>query len=117
MLMVYGDGNVVRDYIYIDDAVDGIIRIAGNRSNEKVFNLGSGKGTRVNQIIDIIQKILEKEVAVEYVASRSVDVPANVLDITKYRAVFGARDITSLEKGIRQTLDYLKKDWICSNGG
>ncbi len=117
ILTVYGDGNVVRDYIYIDDAVNGIIRIADNRSNEKVFNLGSGKGTRVNQVIDIIQRVLERDIAVEYVASRSVDVPANVLDITKYRTVFGVRDITSLEKGIRRTLDYLEKDWICKNGG
>ena len=114
---MYGDGNVVRDYIYIDDAVNGIIRIADNRSNEKVFNLGSGKGTRVNQVIDIIQRVLERDIAVEYVASRSVDVPANVLDITKYRTIFGVRDITSLEKGIRRTLDYLEKDWICKNGG
>lgn len=117
VLTVYGDGNVVRDYIYIDDAVDGILRIADSRSEEKVFNLGSGKGTCVNQVIEIIQKILERDVAVEYIASRSVDVPANVLDVTKYRATFGVGDVTPLEKGIRLTLDYLKKDWICSNGG
>lgn len=117
VLTVYGDGNVVRDYIYIDDAVDGIIRIANDKSDEKIFNLGSGKGTRVNQVISIIQKILGKDVAVDYVASRSVDVAVNILDVTKYRTVFGVGDTTSLEKGIGLTLDYLKKDWVHSNDG
>ena len=117
VLTVYGDGNVVRDYIYIDDAIEGIRRIAENRSKEKVFNLGSGKGTCVNQVIKIIQQKLGRDVTVEYIASRSVDVPVNVLDVTKYKTTFGVGDVTPLEKGIGLTLDYLKKDWIYSNGG
>lgn len=116
LLTVYGDGNVIRDYIYIDDAVDGIISIAGNESDEKVFNLGSGKGTSVNQVISIIQQILDREIAVRYIAGRSVDVPANILDVTKYRTMFGVNELIPLEKGVELTIDYLKKDWIYSNG-
>lgn len=115
VLTVYGDGNVIRDYIYIDDAIDGIIRIAGDKSAEKVFNLGSGKGTPVNQVIKTIRQILGRDVAVEYIAGRSVDVPANVLDISKYKAAFGVDKFIPLEKGIELTMDYLQKGGICSN--
>lgn len=112
VLTVYGDGNVIRDYIYIDDAVNGIIRIAENESSEKIFNLGSGKGTSINQVIKIIQRILDKKVVVEYIEGRSVDVPANVLDVTKYKMTFGVNKFISLENGIALTMNYLKKDWI-----
>lgn len=115
-LTVFGDGNVIRDYIYIDDAVDGIIRIAGSEVDEKVFNLGSGKGTKINQVINIIRQILEREVSVEYIAGRSVDAPVNVLDISKYKTTFGVDDFISLEKGVRLTLDYLKKEGNDSDG-
>lgn len=108
VLTVYGDGNIIRDYIYIDDAIDGIIRIANGKSDERVFNLGSGKGTRVNQVIDTIRQILGRDVVVEYIAGRSVDVPANVLDVTKYKTIFGVNELISLEKGIELTLEYLK---------
>lgn len=116
VLTVYGDGNVVRDYIYIDDAVDGIIRIASSENDEKVFNLGSGVGTKVNQVINIIRRILGRNVMVKYIAARSVDVPVNVLDVSKYKTVFGVDDLVPLEKGIRLTLDYLKENGIYSNG-
>ena len=109
VLTVYGDGSVIRDYIYIDDAVDGIITVANNEHDERVFNLGSGKGTSVNQVITIIQQTLGSKVAVKYIANRSVDVPSNVLDITKYQTVFGAQRLVPLEKGIKLTSDYLKR--------
>ncbi len=109
VLTVYGDGSVIRDYIYIDDAVDGIITVANNEREERVFNLGSGKGTSVNQVITIIQQTLGSKVAVKYIANRSVDVPSNVLDITKYQTAFGAQRLVPLEKGIQLTSDYLKR--------
>ncbi|MCI8951132.1 MAG: NAD-dependent epimerase/dehydratase family protein [Lachnospiraceae bacterium] len=115
VLTVYGDGKVIRDYIYIDDAVDGVIRIANSERDDRVFNLGSGKGTSVNQVIHLIQQALGHHVAVRYIANRSVDVPSNVLDITKYRTAFGIKELIPLEKGIKLTLDHLKKEWTDTN--
>ena len=63
-------------------------------------------------MIRIIQRILDKKVVVEYIEGRSVDVPANVLDVTKYKMTFGVNKFISLEKGIALTMNYLKKDWI-----
>lgn len=107
-LLVYGDGSVVRDYIYITDAINGIIRIANSDCEERIFNLGSGKGTSVNEIIDIIKKVVQIPVDVEYVEERAVDVPINVLDSSKYESYFGKRKMKSLEEGVRLTMEFLK---------
>lgn len=107
-LLVYGDGSVVRDYIYITDAVNGILRIANSDCEERIFNLGSGKGTSVNEIIDIIKKVVQIPVDVEYVEERAVDVPINVLDSSKYESYFGKRKMKSLEEGVRLTMEFLK---------
>ena len=107
-LTVYGDGNVIRDYIYIEDAVDGIIKIAESCNNERVYNLGSGTGVSVNQIIGILEKMLEKNIHVNYIDSRSVDVPVNFLYVTKYKELFGISGFKTVEEGIRLTMEYFK---------
>ena len=84
-LVVYGDGSVVRDYIFISDAVEGIVRIASSCTEEKIFNLGSGIGTSVNDIISTIKKVLNNSIEVEYIEKRAVDVQVNYLDMSKYK--------------------------------
>ncbi|MCR5210091.1 MAG: NAD-dependent epimerase/dehydratase family protein [Lachnospiraceae bacterium] len=108
-LEVYGDGSVVRDFIYIDDAVRGIINIADGDCEYRVFNLGSGKGTSVSQVIDSIRKIVRNDITVEYESSRASDVPENYLDISRYEKYYGKLDPVSLEDGIRMTMDFLKE--------
>lgn len=107
-LEVYGDGSVVRDFIYIDDAVKGIIRIANGKSKYRLFNLGTGKGTSVNQVIDIIKKIVRNDIIVDYIAGRSVDVPVNYLDISRYENEYGSLNPISLEDGVRKTAEFYK---------
>jgi UDP-glucose 4-epimerase len=107
-LTVYGDGSVIRDYIYIEDAVNGIVKIANSCNNKKVFNLGSGTGVSINQIIEILKKIIGKNIPVNYIESRSVDVPVNVLDVTRYKELFDITGFRTLEEGIGLTMDYFK---------
>ena len=82
-LYVYGDGLIIRDYIYIEDAIAAILNIAAYSGEYKVFNVGSGKGYSVNEIIKLIEMVLGKAVKVEYLDNRKADVPVNVLDITR----------------------------------
>lgn len=108
-LFVYGDGTVVRDYIYIDDAINGIIKITGDETDNRIYNLGSGKGTSVNEIIGLIEKLLKKKISVQYMESRSVDVPMNVLCVDKYVRIFGdSPSKIELEEGIELTKKYFE---------
>lgn len=106
-LQVFGDGQVVRDFIYIDDAIRGILNITDGESEYRVFNLGSGVGTSINNVIKIIQKTLRLDLIVEYIAGRPTDVPVNYLDISRYEKEYGQLNPVKLEEGIRQTADFL----------
>lgn len=108
-ISVYGDGSVVRDFIYIDDAVRGIINVARGDGSEKVFNLGSGCGTSIRQVLDRIGQALDIQLDIDYLPGRQVDVPVNYLDISRYEAAFGPLEPISLEEGILKTAAFMKQ--------
>lgn len=110
-ISVYGDGSVIRDYIYIEDAIKGIIMIATCETDQKIYNLGSGTGTSVNDVIEIIRKITGRELDVRYIEKRSVDVPVNILDVSKFRAIGGDKITNvSLEDGIKETICFFENN-------
>lgn len=106
-ICIYGDGNVVRDYIYIDDAVQAIINIVNAESRYKLFNIGSGTGRDINSIIDVIRKVVGGDLVIENTPGREVDVPVNILDISRYEKIYGKCATVGLEEGISYTRDYL----------
>lgn len=108
LLDVYGDGTAVRDFIYIEDAIRGILNIVDGDSDLRIFNLGSGKGTSVNQVIEAIRNTVRKDLVVEHIASRSTDVPVNYLDISRYENSYGELKPLTLEEGIRKTAQFMK---------
>lgn len=110
-IMVYGDGAVVRDFIYIDDAVNGILKIANGNSEHKTFNLGYGVGHNIKEVIETIQLVLNKKVDVQYLPGRKVDVPRNVLDISRYENTYGKLNAISLSEGIEKTIEFMKKSY------
>lgn len=109
-ITVYGDGSVVRDFIYIDDAVRGILNIVNGENKFRTFNLGCGYGTSINEVLDTVRKALGSEVNVIYKAGRSVDVPVNYLDIRRYEKCYGKLNPVSLEDGIKKTVEFMKRD-------
>lgn len=108
VIQVYGDGTVIRDFIYIDDAIKGIINISNYNGKYKIFNLGSGKGTSINDILDVLRMYF-KEIHIEYMPSRKSDVPCNYLDISRYQESFGHVNFLDVESGILKTIEFLKK--------
>jgi UDP-glucose 4-epimerase len=105
---IWGDGSVVRDYLYIDDLVDGICRAAFTRSTEWIFNLGSGQGNSLNELVEIIQKVTDREVRVMYQSGRLFDLPAIYLDISRARDLLQWRPMTSLQRGVSQTWEFVR---------
>lgn len=108
-ITVYGDGSVIRDYIYIDDAIKAILKISKGESKYRIFNLGCGKGTSITELLDIISGVLNIELDIEYRASRSVDVPENYLDISRYEECYGILNPVDLSYGIIKTAEFIKK--------
>ena len=97
---MWGDGSAVRDYIYIDDLCHAVVDVLNDSSIvNTTLNIGSGLGYSVNQIVEILRRVVDEDVFVEYVEARKVDVSSVILDISKIRRLinFQPQDI---EQGI-----------------
>ena len=108
-ITIYGDGKIVRDFIYIDDAIRGIINISNSKTNTRIYNLGTGIGTSINDMLMIIEKVLNKKLNVKYSESRKIDYKINYLNISLYENEFGKMNNISLEEGIKKTIDFMNK--------
>jgi UDP-glucose 4-epimerase len=106
---IWGDGKITRDYIYVDDLVIGIYKAATIKSQSRIFNLGIGKGYSLNDIVDVICKVTQREVKVVYEDKRLFDVPKIYLDITKAKEQLSWEPVVSLEDGIKITWEFIKK--------
>jgi UDP-glucose 4-epimerase len=104
---IWGDGEVIRDYVYVTDIARAIASSLDYKGKEHVFNLGSGQGYSLNQILTICKKISQKDSIVNYLEGRSFDVPVNILSITRAQQELGWKPSTSIDEGIRQTWAWL----------
>jgi len=111
-VQVYGDGSVVRDFIYIDDAVRGILNIVNGENKHHTFNLGCGYGTSISEVLKAIESALGIKMNVVYKNGRAVDVPVNYLDISRYEKYYGKLNPLSLEEGIVKTADFMRKNML-----
>lgn len=105
---MWGDGGVIRDYIFIDDVVDALTLAATHEGYGRVFNVGSGEGRSLNDIVVAIDKLLGEKISVDYFPGRTVDVPISVLDTTRARNELGWRASTPFEEGLRNTLAWMR---------
>lgn len=97
---VFGDGEVVRDYIYIDDFtyyVSELIRIG--ILNETI-NIGSGEGYSINQVVELFDEVVNETLKIEHIAARKDDVPRLILDTTRLHNFVKHENVT-LKEGIK----------------
>lgn len=109
-ITVYGDGSVIRDFIYIDDAIKAIINIGCGGSTHRTFNVGCGRGASILEVLNTIENSLKMKLSVEFKAARKVDVPINYLDIGRYEEEFGRLNPISLYEGVKRTAKYMQEE-------
>jgi UDP-glucose 4-epimerase len=108
-ITIYGDGEMVRDYIYIEDLMD---MIAGSFSREaryNVYNLGEGKGTSINELIQALEECVDSEIQKEYVEVPETFIRHSTLNIQRFISEFGFKPEISLRKGIAKTWEALNE--------
>jgi len=105
---IWGNGRVSRDYIDVDDMAQAIIQLIAHQGEDKIFNISSGIGYSLNDIVTIIRNDLQISAKVNYIESRNFDVPVNILDNSRLIRETGWKPQTDLVSGIHRVYDYLK---------
>lgn len=105
---VWGDGSTVRDYFYIGDAIEALLLAEHYHGDRRIFNIGSGRGHSIKEIIAALEDVTGKKADVRFTAKREFDVPVSILDILLAQEELGWRPSTALDKGIRMTMDWLQ---------
>lgn len=107
---VWGDGTVVRDYIYIDDVCEMLCDLIEYDGEEDTFNISSNNGISLNEILNEIRE-LGYELKVNYKEGRSVDVQKIILDNTRIKKISNTK-IKSFKEGLAEYATLLEKDKI-----
>src|SRR5262249_36741741 len=106
---IWGDGSVVRDYIFVSDVVDALEAAAGDRSDARVFNIGSGHGRSLREIIAALEAALGREMNINWKPGRPIDVPTSILSIDRAKTVLGWAPKTPFEQGLKQTVEWWRE--------
>ena len=106
---IWGDGSVVRDYVFVDDIVDALHRAAIDQSDFRIFNIGGGQGRSVRDVIASIEAQLGKKLRIKASAGRPIDVPISVLATQRARDTLGWQPATPFEEGLAATIDWWRR--------
>ena len=105
---IWGDGSVVRDYIYVSDAARAMVKAFSYSGEQKILNIGSGQGQSLNDVLEAIGTILGRQVSRVYMEGRALDVPANVLDISLAKETLKWRPCLSFQQGLERTIHWMQ---------
>jgi UDP-glucose 4-epimerase len=101
-LQIWGDGSTVRDFLHISDVVTALLAAAHYQGEQHLFNVGSGEGLSLNQLVELLRAELQRPLAVEYLPARGFDVPTNVLCIERARRCLGWNPKVTVSEGLHR---------------
>jgi UDP-glucuronate 4-epimerase len=127
---VFNNGQMQRDFTYIDDIIEGVVRVmdrpaeadpswsganpdpATGRAPYRIYNIGNNQPVELLEFIATLEKCLGREAVKEFLPMQPGDVPATAADIDDLARDFGFRPMTSLKEGLARFVD-----WYCSYYG
>jgi UDP-glucose 4-epimerase len=104
---IWGDGGNVRDFVHVDDVAEACARLVSLPQDSGTYNLGSGKGHSVNEVLRMVEEVSGRLVSKTYRPVRTVDVRDIVLDISLLEQRLSWTPEVALEEGIRGTWEWL----------
>lgn len=107
-------GDIIRDYLYIDDAIDAYIKLAQvdmkKIGKNRLLNFGVGNATTVKDIINKIIEISKKNVTINYVEDeRAQEIKSQYVSYAKARRLLGWKPKTTIDEGLKKTIEWYKK--------
>ena len=108
LITLYGDGSSRRDYTYIDDIIDGVIRSLDRPQGFEIFNLGESRTVGLSEMVSILEDAIGREANITFEPDQPGDVPVTYADVTKAVRVLGYEPSVPIEEGIRLFVKWLK---------
>lgn len=108
-ITLWGSGAAVRDFLYVDDAADGIVRAAESYNDASPLNLGTGHGERIVDVAELICRIVGYQGEIVLDSSRPDGHPARWLDVSRARELLGWWATTTLERGLAETVGWWRE--------
>lgn len=107
---VWGDGNQTRSFLYVDDAVEGTLRVMDGEDTSP-FNVGSDRMITINTLVNLISQIEDVHITKRYI-SGPLGVRGRTSDNTRIRTILRWEPKTSLEEGLSKTYEWIKQEYI-----
>jgi len=106
---VWGSGNATREFLYVDDAAEGIVLAAARHNGPEPINLGSGHEFSIREIVNLIAKETGFSGSIEWDTSKPDGQPRRSLDVTRAAELLGFRARTDFVEGLRRTIEWYKR--------
>jgi UDP-glucose 4-epimerase len=109
-LTVLGDGSMVRDYVFVKDVAEMIADTVGAQAEHTLYNIGSGQGTSISELLEVIREVTGETLTINPAPLPSTFVSKAVLDVGRFNAEFGPRELVQLHEGIERTWRAIREE-------
>ena len=103
-LKIFGDGNQVRDFIYIEDVVEAF-KLALEANRTATYNIATGKPTKIIALAKTVKQLTQTKSKITYTKPRKGDIRYSYADITKAKNQLGFQPKTTLKEGLKKTIE------------
>ena len=112
-IIVWGDGNDLKDFLYIEDFVRALDKIVQNINDYQVLNIASGKGITIKEILKKIITIESAEyLNIKFDSTKPTMIPKRLIDISKSKEIINFEPSINMQDGLRKTIDWYKKNFV-----
>ncbi len=110
---IYGDGKQTRDFIYVTDTTDAVVKIYNHpRARGRVLNVGTGRETNINTLVQLLANYLDWEKPIIHEAPRPGDVKRHIASIFLAEDLIDFSPIVHIEEGLKKTVEWYKQSTI-----
>ncbi len=110
--MVWGDGSPTREFLYVEDAAEGILLAAEHYNRSDPVNLGSGMEISIKDLVELIARLTGFQGKLVWDTSKPNGQPRRLLDTEKAEEYFGFRAQTTFEEGLQQTIEWYRESQL-----
>ena len=107
-MMVWGDGSPTREFLYVEDAAEGILLATERYNDSEPVNLGSSHEISIRELTELIAKLTGFEGRIRWDTEKPNGQPRRKLDVSRARDRFGFEARTSFQDGLRQTIEWYR---------